>query len=204
MKPLIRTIVCALLVAVAAATGPANSTIYAAEPGRGMKQRMHRNLRARKFVTEAQTAHAALVRAAKADAKLAHEQEFWAAADRLGKALDRAAGGVDQKTEDFFAGVHEARAAKAQMHPALSGLTNSEIVANEKRLAQALGVLQRKFSKAAIERRKTQQKAKRPAPKRTDRPVQPGASPSHPTGQRATPLPEADNGVDTDPDLEDE
>lgn len=204
MKPLILAVICPLLVAVASGSGPGGSTIYAAEPGRGMKQRMHRNLRARNLVAEAQAAHAALVRAARGDAKLARKREFLAAADRLGKALVRAAGGVDQKTEDFFAGVREARAAKAQMHPALSDLKNSEIVANEQRLGRALGALQKKFSKAAVKRRKARQKANRSAGKRTDHAIQPGATSSQPSAQPATQLPEAEDDVDADPDLEEE
>jgi hypothetical protein len=115
---------------------------------------------AKTLLSAAKKAHAAMVKAARADKSLdpktAKNKPFWKATQRITKELKRAEKGLAAKSNDFFDAISDARAAEEQLKVdwQLTGSENKQVIDSAKKLGHALAILRTDFSTEAARKQK--------------------------------------------------
>lgn len=115
---------------------------------------------AKTLVADARKALAAMVKAARADAglnpKTPKNKPYWKSVHQVATQLDAAQKGLAAKNDDFFKAVTKARAAEEQMKIdwELTDSKNMAVIANGKKLGNAIELLRTKYSKEAARKKK--------------------------------------------------
>jgi hypothetical protein len=166
MKKIIRLATCILLLGFGAERLINNQKLFAAEP-KGKAKKTHtpktpsgKKANAKELVGDTRKALAFMVKSARADkgldSKTPKNKPFWKATQKIAKQLDRAEKGLAAKSDEFFKGISDARAAEEQMKIdwQLTGSKNKEVIEGGKKLGHALAILRTDFSKEAARKKK--------------------------------------------------
>lgn len=124
------------------------------------KKETGEKVNAKTLLEDARKAHAAMVKAARADKglspKTAKNKPYWKSIHLIAKNLKLAETGLAAKSDDFFKGVADARKAEEQMKIdwELTDSKNTTVIDNGKKVGHALARLRTDFSKEAARKKK--------------------------------------------------
>jgi hypothetical protein len=160
MKNLVCLLLCLSLVGVTIARAADPGSESTATAKTLQKKPSGKKANAKTLLGAAKKAHAAMVKAARADTdldpKTAKNKPFWKATQRIAKELKRAEKGLAAKSNDFFDAISDARAAEQQLKVdwQLTDSKNKEVIDPAKKLGHALAILRTDFSKEAARKQK--------------------------------------------------
>lgn len=160
MKNLVCLLLCLSLVGVTIARAADPGSESTATAKTLPKKPSGKKANAKTLLGAAKKAHAAMVKAARADKgldpKTPKNRPFWIATQRITKELKRADKGLAAKSNDFFDAISDARAAEQQLKVdwQLTDSKNKEVIDPAKKLGHALAILRTDFSKEAARKQK--------------------------------------------------
>jgi hypothetical protein len=160
MKKLMAILLCLCLAEFTVSRAAKPSRELAATAKTAQKKPSAKKADAKTLLKAAKKAHAAMIKAARADTgldpKTPKNKPFWKAAQKIGKELKRAEKGFAAKSNDFFDAISDARTAEQQLKVdwQLTGSKNKKVIDSAKKLGHALAILRTDFSKEAARKKK--------------------------------------------------